>query len=78
MIILFYLFITILMFDLQFYNVILYNMSYYYTSKSIYNNIKYDYGSLKITSSLNRLLYINTNINEYMNDYLRYFLTNMM
>ena len=66
------------MFDLQFYNVILYNMSYYYTSKSIYNNIKYDYGSLKITSSLNRLLYINTNINEYMNDYLRYFLTNMM
>ena len=64
------------MFDLQFYNVILYNMSYYYTSKSIYNNIKYDYGSLKITSSLNRLLYINTNINEYMNDYLRYFLTN--
>ena len=66
------------MFDLQFYNIILYNMSYYYTSKSIYNNIKYDYGSLKITSSLNRLLYINTNINEYMNDYLRYFLTNMM
>ena len=66
------------MFDLQFYNVILYNMSYYYTSKSIYNNIKYDYGSLKITISLNRLLYINTNINEYMNDYLRYFLTNMM
>ena len=66
------------MFDLQFYNVILYNMSYYYASKTIYNNNKYDYGSLTITSSLNRLVYINESINKYMNDYLRYFLSNMI
>ena len=66
------------MFDLQFYNIILYNMSYYFTSKTQYNNKKYDYGSLTITSSLNRLVYINDSINKYMNDYLMYFLTNMM
>ena len=65
------------MFDLQFYNVILYNMDYYYASKTQYNH-NYDYGSLTITSSLNRLLYINDSINKYMNDYLMYFLTNMM